>query len=140
MPAITHDISIKANCSTVYHALTTTDGLRSWFTAETEGSGLPGTEWTLKFSHQPSFVWQIVSMDNNRSVTWKCLQGPGNSPGTEVEFKLKEESNHHCTLTISHQGWTKDDPKFERCVEIWRTLMDHLQRYSETNIPAPAYN
>jgi len=139
MSAITHDMNIKANSSTVYKALTTAEGLRSWFTSQVEGSGKPGTDWKLKFTDQPSFDWQIISVEDKRNVTWKCLEGPGNSPGTEAEFKLKSNSDDQCILTISHRGWTKDDPKFERCIEIWRTLMDHLQRYCETGVASPAY-
>ncbi len=139
MSAITHDISIKASTSTVYKALTSKQGLRAWFTAQAEGSGQPGTVWKLKFTDQPSFDWQIVSVEDQRNVSWKCLQGPGNSAGTEAEFILKPAADNQCTLTISHQGWTKDDPKFERCVEIWHTLLDHLRRYCETGIAAPAY-
>jgi uncharacterized protein YndB with AHSA1/START domain len=139
MSAITHDIAIKANLSTVYKALTTAEGLRAWFTAQVEGSGQPGTDWKLRFTDQPSFDWQILSIEDKRHVAWKCLQGPGDSPGTEAEFSLKSEGNNQCILTISHRGWTKDDPKFELCVGIWRTLMDHLQRYCETGIAAPVY-
>lgn len=139
MPEITHDIPIKASCSTVYKALTTAQGLRSWFTAQAQGSGELGTEWELKFTDQPLFDWQITSMKDNDNVTWKCLRGPGHSAGTEVEFNLKTKSDHQCILTIIHRGWKKDDPKFERCIEIWRTLMDYLQRYCETSTAAPAY-
>jgi uncharacterized protein YndB with AHSA1/START domain len=139
MSEITHDMSIKASSSTVYKALTTAQGLRSWFTAQAEGSGQPGTEWKLKFTDQPSFNWQIVSVEDQCNVSWKCLQGPGNSAGTEAEFSLKPESDNQCTFTISHRGWTKDDPKYERCVKIWHVLLDHLRRYCETGIPSPAY-
>lgn len=140
MSAITHDMVIKASCATVYKALTTAQGLSSWFTTHVEGSGQPGTDWKLEFSDQPSFDWQIISVEKERDVTWKCLGGPGHSPGTEAEFSLKAESDKQCTLTISHRGWEKDDPKFDRCIEIWRTLMKHLQQYCETGIAAPAYH
>jgi len=140
MSAITHEMVIKANCSTVYQALTSAQGLRSWFTTQVEGSGKPGSSWELKFTDEPSFTWQIVSIKNDRSVNWKCLQGPGNSPGTEAEFNLKATSDNQCILTIGHRGWIKDDPKFERCIEIWRTLMKHLQQYCETAVAAPVYH
>lgn len=139
MSVITHDMVIRANHSTVYNALTTAKGLRSWFTAQVEGTGQPGTDWKLEPTGQPSFNWKIESVNDGKGVSWKCLAGPGNSPGTIAEFKLNAESANQCTLTISHDGWTKDDPKFERCIEIWRTLMKHLQQYCETGIAAPAY-
>lgn len=140
MPTISHDRLIKASCTIVYNALTTAQGLSSWFTTQVNGSGQPDTDWILKFENQPTFDWKIVSMEYGKHVVWKCIDGPGHSPGTEAIFDLKAASDDYCTLTIRHQGWDKDDPKFERCVAIWRTLMQHLQQYCETGIAAPVYH
>ncbi|MEO8401618.1 MAG: hypothetical protein ABI597_07470 [Gammaproteobacteria bacterium] len=82
----------------------------------------------------------MLADEEPHRVVWKCLNGPGNSPGTEVEFILKSISENETKLTIIHRGWTKADPKFERCVEIWRKLMDHMQRYCETGFDEPAYH
>lgn len=140
MASISHDRVINASCATVYKALTTVQGLSSWFTVQVKGSGQPDTDWRLTFEKQPSFDWRIVSMKDGQHVVWKCIEGPGNSPGTEAAFHLKATADNHCMLTISHQGWHKDDPKYERCVEIWRTLMQHLQQYCETGVAAPVYH
>lgn len=140
MPEINHDMAINASCETVYEALTTTKGLRAWFTKQANGSGKVGTNWELEFADQPSFTWHILAADDQRRVVWKCLQGPGNAANTEVEFILKPESDHQMILTITHRGWEKGDPKFERCVQIWRTLMNHLQRYCEAGVAEPAYH
>ncbi len=139
MSEITHDVTIHANCATVYQALTTAQGLRAWFTSQVQGSGKVGTHWQLEFIDQPSFNWHILAAENARRVAWKCLEGPGNAPGTEVEFSLKSESDNQTLLRIRHHGWTKGDPKFERCVEIWRILMNHLQQYCENGVTEPAY-
>jgi uncharacterized protein YndB with AHSA1/START domain len=139
MLEINHEMVIKASCVTVYQALTTGEGLRAWFTSQTKGSGEVGTNWELEFSDQPSFSWHILASEPPHRVVWKCLKGPGNAPGTEVEFKFQPHSDNQSKLTISHRGWPKDDPKFERCVEIWRTLMNHLQRYCEAGVAEPAY-
>jgi uncharacterized protein YndB with AHSA1/START domain len=140
MSEISHDMVINANCATVYQALTTAEGLRAWFTLQANGTGKVGTSWKLEFIDQPSFNWHILATEDQHRVVWKCLEGPGNAPGTEVEFSLKSESKNQTKLSIHHRGWTKGDPKFERCVEIWRTLMNHLQRYCETGIAEPAYH
>ncbi|MFJ1267281.1 SRPBCC domain-containing protein [Legionella lytica] len=140
MSAISHDRVINASCATVYEALTTAQGLSSWFTTQVKGSGRPDSDWILKFENQHSFDWKIVMMDEGKCVVWKCIDGPGNSPGTEAGFYLKATADNQCTLTINHQGWNKNDPKLERCVEIWRTLMQHLQQYCETGIVAPVYH
>jgi uncharacterized protein YndB with AHSA1/START domain len=141
MTEIKHDILIKADSETIYQALSTPQGLESWFTSNVKGSGQVGTEWELTFTDQPSFLWKILKSESPHRVAWKCLKGPGKSPGTEVEFVLKtsSENEDRTTLTIIHSGWRKDDPKYDRCVEIWRKLMTHLQRYCEENIAEPAY-
>lgn len=138
MSQITHDMTINAKYATVFQALTTVEGLRAWFTSQTDGTGKVGTHWKLEFIDQPSFSWHILTVEKDR-IVWKCLEGPGNSPGTEVEFSLKPQSEHQTILNICHRGWTHNDPKFESCVEIWRTLMNHLQRYCEEGIAQPVY-
>lgn len=140
MSEIKHDISLNATRETIYEALTTAQGLKSWFTSQVKGSGQVGTEWELSFTDQPFFRWGIMASEKPRNVAWKCIEGPGNAPGTEAEFTLESISNDQTTLTITHRGWTKDDPKFDKCVEIWRTLMDHLQQYCEKGVAAPAYH
>lgn len=139
MSEIKHDITIATNCATVYEALTTAQGLRAWFTSQVNGTGKVGTNWELEFVDEPSFTWRILASENQRSVSWKCLKGPGNAAGTEVEFLLKPKTDNQVILTIIHRGWTKDDPKFASCVKIWRTLMSHLQQYCEQGIAEPAY-
>ena len=140
MSEINHDISINAARETVYQSLTTAKGLKAWFTSQVEGSGEVGTNWELSFTNQPFFSWRILTAERPQRVIWKCLEGPGNSPGTQVEFNLVSISKNQTTLTISHRGWTKDDPTFDRCVDIWRTLMNHLQRYCEMGSAEPAYH
>ena len=139
MSEIHHDISINATPETVYQALTTAQGLSAWFTSQVTGSGEVGSNWKLSITDQPYFSWEILQSENQQRVLWECLDGPGNAPGTEVEFVLKSASNDHTNLTISHRGWKDHDPKFTRCIEIWRTLMNHLQNYCETGEEEPAY-
>jgi uncharacterized protein YndB with AHSA1/START domain len=138
MSEIKHDILINAPITTVHDALTTQHGLSSWFTKQVEGTGKLGTHWELSFTDQPFFSWHIIVSESNR-VVWECLKGPGNAPGTKVEFLLKTVSDKSTMLTIVHQGWERDDPKYQRCVEIWRQLMNHLQHYCETDVAEPAY-
>lgn len=137
MSEINHDLTINAQSETIYHALTTPEGLQAWFTAHVKGSGKVGTNWDLDFTNQPFFSWQILTAEKSH-IAWKCLQGPGNASGTEVEFTLAPDANK-TILTISHRGWTAGDPKFTKCVDIWRTLMNCLQHYCETGKAAPAY-
>lgn len=139
MSEIHHDISINAVPETVYQALTTAQGLKAWFTSQVSGSGELGSNWKLSFADQLFFSWEVLTAENPHRVVWECLDGPGNSIGTEVEFLLKPGANNQTILTIFHRGWKDRDPKFTRCVEIWRTLMSHLQRYCETGVAEPAY-
>lgn len=140
MSEIEHTITIKAKPETIYQALSTANGLTSWFTSHVNGSGMVGTNWDLSFTNEPFFSWHITSAINPNQVAWECIEGPGNAAGTEVEFDIQATANNQAILTIIHRGWTEDDPKFERCIEIWRTLMDHLQQYCESGVKKPAYH
>jgi uncharacterized protein YndB with AHSA1/START domain len=139
MAEIKHDITIHAKCETVYQALTTPQGLKSWFTSQVHGFGQIGTNWELEFTNEPSMSWLILAAEHPTHVAWKCLEGPANTPGTKVEFILKPISNNQTMLTLIQQGWPSD-PKFTYFANIWCMLMKQLQHYAETGMAEPAYH
>ena len=55
MDAINHEIKIDATPEIVFKALSTRNGIKSWFTSTVEGTGAVGSEWKLHFKDKLEF-------------------------------------------------------------------------------------
>lgn len=140
MTKIEHEIKIKSNLNDVYQALTTLDGLKSWHSAQMEGESKLNGQLITKGRDKPTFVWKIIALTNNSDVKWECVEGPGDSPGTQVEFNLIERDDGYIDVECIHDGWSKTDDNFTKCNTLWGMLLYHLQQYAETGIANPTFN
>lgn len=140
MHSLDHEISIGASGRKVFLALTTPDGLRGWFSARTEGSGEPGSRWDMSFTGSSTrFVWEIETSTPDELVVWRCLQGPGDAPGTGASFAL-DEVGGRTLLRFSHEGWPHTEGNFRRCNTLWGGLLHRLAIYAESDVPSPLYD
>ncbi len=139
MDSINHEIEISASPETVYSAISTRQGIKSWFTPKVEGSGAVNSEWKLFFKDQPEFHWRISASDTNKRIVWDCLKGPGNSVGTSVIFDILPRKNEKTLLIISHLNWPDNDQKLRKCNTLWGIIIHHLKKFAESNISNPAY-
>jgi uncharacterized protein YndB with AHSA1/START domain len=92
--SLRHAVNIKADAAKVHEALTTLQGLKGWTMAEVSGGGDVGGKWSLKYGNGPTFVWHIAAHDAGK-ISWKCLEGPGDSVGTSATFNLSK-TPHGC--------------------------------------------
>jgi uncharacterized protein YndB with AHSA1/START domain len=140
MPEIEHEIRIAAPCERVFAALTTLDGVRSWHTPTATGSGAIGTEWVFTFADHPEFDWEVTASEPDRSVGWRCTQGPGDSVGTTATFTLTPLDDGRTLLEHVHAGWPGTHGNFRKCNTTWGVLLHHLRDYVETGTPATAFD
>lgn len=140
MNSLHHEISIRARRSVVFDALTTVGGLQGWFSKGSVGSGTPVTAWEMTFPGSPTrFTWEIEATRPEEFVAWRCLEGPGDAPGTTVEFRL-EEVDRGTRLQFTHRGWPHSAGNFVRCNTLWGGLLHHLAIFSESGIQTPLYS
>ncbi len=139
MPTLEHEVTIASTPSSVFQALTTQEGLRSWHTAEVSGDGPLGGEWHLGKSGKDAFVWEVTQATPNNVVAWKCTSGPGTSAGTQVHYVIDVQPDGRTKVILIHSGWESEDGNYKKCNTLWGGLLVHLQRYLETGVPAPMF-
>lgn len=137
--ALRHAVNIKAEAAKVHAALTTLEGLKGWTMAEVSGGAGAGSQWTLKYADGPKFVWEVASQGAD-TVVWKCVEGPGDAPGTSVSFNLGQTPHGRVHLTFAHSGWPHQKGNFEKCNALWGMMLHHLRAYAEHGRTAPAYS
>lgn len=125
MSSLQHELKISASRSQIIEALTTGAHLERWHGARvSESSG------TLKFVYPSGVVfrWQVTEAGPDR-VTWKCIEGPGNSVGTQAMFAMKDAGHGRTAVAFEHAGWSETDPSLRKCNTLWGALLHQLQQH-----------
>ncbi len=137
--ALRHAVNIKADAAKIHTALTTLEGLKGWTMAEVSGAAGVGGKWTLKYADGPKFVWEVSEQGADK-IVWKCVEGPGDAPGTSVTFGFEKTPHGRVHLTFAHSGWPHQKGNFEKCNALWGMMLHHLKAYAEHGKTAPAYS
>lgn len=106
--------------------------------AEVSGGGSVGGKWFLRYPDGPTFVWEITADDADK-VSWKCVEGPGDSVGTTVTYDLGKTPDGRVHLSFAHEGWPHEEGNFTKCNALWGMILHQLRRFVEHGKVAPAY-
>jgi len=136
MMDILHRIGLTASPDDVYAALTTVDGLASWWTEDTEGdSSLGGV---IRFRFEPGgFDMKVLEAQPAQRVLWEVLDGPEEWIGTQIRFELKQEDGF-TILLFRHEGWKEPVEFMYHCSTKWATFLMSLKNLVETGKGEPA--
>ena len=137
--ALCHAVTIRSDAAKVRDALTTAQGLRGWTMAEVSGGDDVGGRWSFNYANGPKFVWQIVAHDSGK-ISWKCVEGPGDSVGTGVTFDLGKTADGRVQVNFVHEGWPHQEGNFAKCNALWGMMLHHLRAFAEHGRVAPAYS
>jgi hypothetical protein len=138
MPNICLTFSTQAAASNVQQALTTLEGLASWWTNDTTGTPVEGGKLVFTFGNNGGFVMHVLK-STAEQVAWQCMQGPDEWLGTHIEFTLIQQPTH-CQLMFRHAGWAAEVPFFYHCSTKWATFLLSLRDYVEQGRGRPFPN
>ena len=140
-----HSTSIAASPSAVYAALTTLDGLQSWWTQDSDGSSAVGGTIHLRFG-ACSKDMQVERLDPGSEVRWRCTRAQivadGVSKtdewvGTEPVFRLRADGQGGTRLAFEHLGLAPTLECYGLCVKGWEHFLASLKQYVETGAGTP---
>jgi uncharacterized protein YndB with AHSA1/START domain len=132
---------IAADRDVVHRALTTTDGLASWWTARTEGPDRRADgELRVSFPDVPQpFEFQVARSDVDR-VEWVTGGFPPWWAGTSIRWDLSPNPDGPGTrLLFSHRDYDPDNPVIPIVTPAWAQIILRLKAYAETGRPDPFF-
>jgi uncharacterized protein YndB with AHSA1/START domain len=138
MAKLSHKVHVNAARDRTFDALSTTEGLKGWYTPNIEGEVAEAHEAIFHFTGRRPFRWRIVDITPDSGARWECVEGPGNAAGTSVTFRLSDAGDG-TTVELDHEGWREGDDAFVACNTLWGALMHHLREYAETGQPNAAF-
>jgi uncharacterized protein YndB with AHSA1/START domain len=120
MPNILHRVGIAAELNHVFEALTSVDGIKNWWSAETQGVASEGG--TFQFRRNRLKVVQAEP----KLVIWH-YSGPAEDwVGTEIRFRLEWRDGQTFVL-FCHEGWREPNEFMHHCSTKWATFLLSLK-------------
>lgn len=136
MASIKHYLRIKALPEKVYSALTTSEGLKGWWTVNTNTEEKIGGIAEFIFGERYHNKMEIIKLKRNRRVEWKCFQGDKEWINTTFEFDI-EGKEEDTILRFSHSNWKEETDFFASCNYQWGYYMRSLANYCEKGEGTP---
>lgn len=128
---IFHQVHIKADPKTIFDAISTQEGLSSWWIKDCEAKAEKGHVNVFHFEGYPSTEMKVKKLNPPTSITWKCIAGDKQWKGTQLKFKIKSAEDG-CVLQFKHSKWKKQSDFFAVCNFHWARHFIMLQNYCET--------
>lgn len=123
-------IGIQAPQQDVHRALTTIDGLASWWTSDTVGDPTVGGTLVFTFgAPDRSATFEVLEVTDDR-VVWKGTGGPEEWIDTTFTFALSQEEGE-TVLFFSNCGWREQVPFIGHCSTKWATFFIGLKALLE---------
>lgn len=141
MTDIRHEITTKSSTNDVFTALTSAEGLRGWWSRDSDiGQGV-GAEHELRFAKEDRNVamrFRVEALEPGTLVRWQCTDN-GNPiwVGTTLEWRVRP-TTEGSTVVFEHRGFSQaDGPPYAMTVEGWKHFTSSLQRYLDTGAGEP---
>jgi len=149
MHDIVHELTIAAAPAKIFEAVTTQQGLSSWWTTDCSATPAVDTEATFAFEgHSVVFTMRVDLLEPPELVHWECTGGPDEWVGTKIAFRIEavegaDGANGGGGPAVSivrfwHGGWEFEDGLLPRCSFEWAMYLDSLRRFIETGTGSPA--
>ena len=133
METIYHQILIKGTPEVVFKAITTQEGISKWWLADCKVK--PKLGFINEFRYQGHFInkMEIIVLQKNQKVEWKCLQSDPQWIGTHVIFEISKHLNL-VKLNFRQTNWKEQTEFFATCNYHWGRHLTMLKSYCETGI------
>ncbi len=134
METIFHLFDVKKeNRQKLLDALSTREGLGSWWTTHTEQP--QENMWRFHFGNDYYKDFKVEEQSHHH-IRWKCVKAALDWMDTEITFDL-EEADGKILVKFRHSKWKEQNDMFGLCSYHWALYMKSLQELVETGAGNP---
>jgi len=138
--SLVHQVNINATPETLYRAVSTEEGLASFWTSDARTQSKLGAIASFGFGG-PTQRMRVDELVPGKRVKWTALPDFPNWGDTTVDWEIKPAENAQTSLTFRHANWpasvTADD--LGSINLTWALVVDRLKQYAETGKPVPYF-
>jgi uncharacterized protein YndB with AHSA1/START domain len=129
MYAIHHLLTIQAPPDAVFAAITTPQGLNSWWTKESAGQAVLGQDYRFYFGEGYDWQAKVIDVEKNQRISWEMTQADADWEGTILEFVLTTKEENRTILRFSHRNWDTLNDHFKQCSFHWAIYLNDMRHY-----------
>lgn len=133
---IYHDLTIGVTPEAVFTAVTSPEGLNSWWTQRAAGQPKVGANYQFYFG--PEYDWRakVIRYQPQQLIYFEMGRSDEDWEGTQLRFQVIPKDGK--TLTrLEHVGWNSNNDHFRRTSYCWAIYLKGLKRYLEEGIVLP---
>jgi uncharacterized protein YndB with AHSA1/START domain len=136
MADIFHDLPIKAPIDRVFAAISTPEGLDTWWSKRSAGTPEQGAEYELSFG--PKYNWRarVIRCVPPKEFELEFVQADNDWVGSRVGFVLEPRGNA-IWLRFSHSGWPSVNEHYRISCNCWAMYLRILRRSLEHGESVP---
>jgi uncharacterized protein YndB with AHSA1/START domain len=144
MVDIIHRVGIKAPIDNVYTAISTIEGIASWWTREISTAPDREDSFIVRFLNTNgellgSMNIDVMKREPRQEVHWRVTSGPNEWIGTDVTFELKQDGEYTIVL-FGHRHWQEAVEFMSHCSMKWAIFLLSLKGVLETGRGTPSPN
>jgi uncharacterized protein YndB with AHSA1/START domain len=131
MADICHDFPIKGSAAQVFAAISSAEGLNSWWSKTCTGTPHEGAQYVFGFG--PGYDWRAVVTQcvPDSVIEFQMTQADEDWTGSRLNFRL--DGNEGVTnVVFRHSGWPEENQHYRISCYCWAMYLRHLKRYVET--------
>jgi uncharacterized protein YndB with AHSA1/START domain len=134
---IIHFLRIHAAPAAVYRALTTEEGLTSWWSNSARVE--PGLGGVIDFRFAGDFNpdMKVTRLDENQRVEWKCVAGHDNWQDNTFLFDLRDANGETDLMFVQVYAQELSDEVYGTYNFNWGYYLGSLKQLCETGIGMP---
>ena len=135
-----HSVTIDADAKKIYRALSTGEGLASFWTRDSQAEPRVGSTARFGFGG-PVIEFEVARLDEGKLVRWT---NPGGFPewkGTSVTWEIVPAKEGGQEVRFNHDGWPAAvKPEDLASVNYtWGRVVGRLKKYVEEGKPVPFF-
>ena len=138
--SLVHQVNIKASPETIYRAVSTQEGLASFWTSDSKAEPKVGSVASFGFGG-PTQRMRIDELTPGKRVKWTGLNDFPNWGDTTVSWDISPADTGETSVTFRHANWpeavTADD--LGSINYTWGLIVERLKQYSESGKPVPLF-
>ena len=132
------EVHLAARPNSVFEALTTSDGIASWWAKSNSVWIEPAGEFLSVDFGKIKKLFSVEKSNSCSSLSWHVLECTLREwPGTTISFQITPAPNDASILSLKHTGLNPQLECYDSCSMGWEYFMSSLKRYVETGSGSP---
>jgi uncharacterized protein YndB with AHSA1/START domain len=135
-----HSVTIDAKPEEIYEAISTGEGLASFWTGDSEAEPKVGSIARFGFGG-PELEMKVEELQPDKLVRWSTYAGFPGWDGTTITWEIVPSPSGGQEVRFSHEGWPTEMAQADLASVnyTWGRIAGRLKKYAETGKPAPFF-